>query len=88
MPPRQRPAEALDALAREIPEPGRFYVVSDGVLAVLSLPAVSVWSNGRVLWWRTADDETTWPAADVPGAVRRLTELLSKRTRRSDPARR
>jgi hypothetical protein len=47
MPPRQRPAEALEALARQIPGPGLFYICSDGVLGVLSLPAVSVWSNGR-----------------------------------------
>ena len=76
-PPRQRPAEALEALAREIPGPGRPYVFSDGVLGVLSLPAVSVWSNGRVLWWRTADGEMTWPAADAPGAARRLAEPLT-----------
>ena len=45
---RQRPAEALEALealAREIPGPGRFYVVTDGVLGVLSLPAASVWTT-------------------------------------------
>jgi hypothetical protein len=75
MPPRQRPAEALEALADQIPEPGRFYVVADGVLAVLSLPAVSVWSNGRVFWWWAADGGITWPAADITGAARRLTEL-------------
>ncbi len=74
-PPRQRPAEALNALAREILGPGRFYVVADGGLGVLSLPAVSVWSNGRVLWWRDGDGGgTTWPAADAPGAARRLAE--------------
>jgi hypothetical protein len=74
---RQRPAEALEALAREIPEPGRFYICSDGVLGVLSLPAVSIWSNGRVLWWRTAACEMVWPAVDTPGAARRLAELLT-----------
>ena len=74
-PPRQRPAETLEALAGQIPEPGRFYVVSDGLLGVLSLPAVSVWSNGRVLWWRAGKHETTWPAADAPGAARRLAEV-------------
>ena len=76
-PRRQRPAEALEALAREIPGPGPAYVFSDGVLAVLSLPAVSVWSNGRVLWWRTAAGEMVWPAVDTPGAARRLAELLT-----------
>ncbi len=71
-PPRQRPAEALEALAREISGPGRFYICSDGVLGVLSLPAVSVWSNGRVLWWQDGDGGITWPAADAPGAARQL----------------
>jgi hypothetical protein len=42
---------------------------------VLSLPAVSVWTNGRVLWWRAGEDETIWPATDAPGAARRLAEL-------------
>jgi hypothetical protein len=76
-PPRQRPAEALEALARQIPERGRFYVVSDGVLAVLSMPAVSVWTNGRLFWWRDGDGGTAWPAADALGAARRLAELVS-----------
>ncbi len=71
-PPRQRPAEALEALAGQLTGPGQFYVVTDGVLGVLSLPAVSVWSNGRVLWWRDGDGEVTWPAADAEGAGRRL----------------
>ena len=74
-PPRLRPAEALSALARQIPGPGRFYICSDGVLGVLSLPAVSVWSNRRVLWWHDGDGGTAWPAADAPSAARRLAEL-------------
>ena len=74
-PPRQSPAGALETLADQIPGSGRFYVFSDGMLGVLSLPAVSVWTNGRVLWWRAADGGTAWPAADIPGAVRRLAEL-------------
>ena len=79
MPPRQWPAGALEALAGQIRDPGRFYVVSDGVLGVLSLPAVSVWSNGRVLWWATADGGMTWPAADAPGAARRLAALMCRK---------
>jgi hypothetical protein len=46
-----------------------------GASCRLSLPAVSVWTNGQVLWWRAGDDETTWPAADPPGAAQRLAEL-------------
>jgi hypothetical protein len=77
MPPRQRPAGALEALAGQIHQGTRCYLCADRVLGVLSLPGVSVWSNGRVLWWRAGDDETTWPAADAPGAARRLAELAT-----------
>jgi hypothetical protein len=38
---------------------------------------VTVWSNGRVLWWQAGDSGITWPAADTSGAARRLTELVS-----------
>ena len=76
-PPRRRPAEVLEMLADQLREDragGSFYICTDGVLGVLSLPAVSVWTNGRVLWWRVADGETAWPAADAPGAARELAE--------------
>ena len=77
-PPRQRPARALDALAAELRQRGMtgMYTASCRLFGVLSVSAgVTVWSNGRVLWWRVGDEETTWPAADVPGAARRLAEL-------------
>ena len=76
--PRQRPAEALDALAGQLRQHGigPLYGTSCRHLGVLSLPAVSVWTNGRVLWWATADGGMTWPAADAPGAARRLAELV------------
>ena len=77
-PPRHSPAEVLEVLAEQLTGPGRFYIVSDGVLGVLSLPGVSIWSNGRVLWWRVGDDETSWPAADAPGAVRILSSLAGR----------
>ncbi len=52
------------------------YVASCRLLGVLSVAyGITVWSNGRVLWWRTGQDETTWPAADAPGAARLLAEL-------------
>ena len=76
-PVRDRQRRNQRALTREIPGPGPAYVFSDGVLAVLSLPAISAWSNGRVLWWRTAAGEMVWPAVDTPAAARRLAELLT-----------
>jgi hypothetical protein len=68
--PRQRPAEALETLAGQIRDPAGS--AWSHVLGVLSLPAVSIWTNGRVLWWRAGDGEMTWPAADTEGAARRL----------------
>lgn len=77
VPPRQRPAEVLGNLAAQLRRHGLTHMYSCACreLGVLSLPGVSVWTNGRVLWWRTATNETTWPAADAPGAARRLAGL-------------
>jgi hypothetical protein len=71
-PTRLRPAEALRALDGQLPEGTRTTLRTDGTLAVLSTPAASVWSNGRIFWWATAGGEITWPAADAEGAARRL----------------
>ena len=72
VPPRLRPAEALGRLAGLLPEGARTTLRTDGGLAVLSTPAASVWCNGRLFWWATADGEVTWPAADAEGAARQL----------------
>ena len=76
-PPRQHPAEALNALADQLRHRGltHIYTASCSALGVLSLPSIAVWTNGRLLWWRTSDIETTWPAADAYGAARQLVEL-------------
>ncbi len=77
-PPRQRPAEVLEALATLLRQRGvtHMYSVSCRLLGVLSVSAgVSVWTNGRVLWWRAGDHETAWPAADPDGAARILSGL-------------
>lgn len=77
IPRRQPPAEALHALAVQLRERGitDLYGAACARFGVLSLPDVSVWTNGRVLWWQDGDDEITWPASDAPGAARRLAEL-------------
>ncbi len=72
---RQLPADALRALASQLPGGVRTTLRSDRGPAVLSTPAASVWSNGRIFWWATSDDgDVTWPAADAPGAARQLTD--------------
>lgn len=72
----RRPAVALHALAARLRERGitDLYGAACARFGVLSLPSVSVWSDGRVLWWRTAGREMTWPATDPGGAAGRLTE--------------
>ncbi len=76
----QRPSLALRALSAQLREHGlsRLYLAACARFGVLSVaPGVTVWTNGRMLWWQAGDDETTWPAADAPGAARRLAELAA-----------
>jgi hypothetical protein len=76
MTPPQRPAQALHTLAGQLRQRGitSLYGNACDQLGVLSLPGVSVWTNGRILWWRTGEGtQITWPATDPEGAVRLLT---------------
>ena len=78
-PARQRPAEVLDALAAQLRERGltHLYGASCGWFGVLSVAAgVTVWTNGRILWWHANGTNATWPAADHPGAARQLAGLM------------
>jgi hypothetical protein len=78
-PPRQAPAGALHALATHLRQRGvtDLYGAACPRSGVLSLPGVTVWTNGRVLWWRAGNNQTTWPATDAAGAARRLAGLAS-----------
>ena len=77
-PPGQRPAEVLRTLAGQLSRRGigPLYGFACDRFGVLSLPAVSVWTNGRVLWWRAGNDGMTWPAADPQGAARQLAAVV------------
>jgi hypothetical protein len=77
--PRRRPAVALRALAGQLQQRGitSLYGYACDRIGVLSLPAVSVWTNGRVLWWRADGEENGWPAADPEGAADQLTGLAA-----------
>jgi hypothetical protein len=75
---RQRPAAAIGALEGELRAAGltRLYAASCARFAVLSVDyQVTVWTNGRLLWWRAAGEGVSWPAADPQGAVRQLVPL-------------
>ena len=75
-PPRQEPAAALRALAALLCVAGITHLYGSacaryGVLSVSG--GLTVWTNGRVLWWRVGGEQATWPAADPDGAARQLT---------------
>ncbi len=75
---RQRPAAALRALAAQLRAAGitRLYGSACALFGVLSVAyGLTVWTNGRLLWWQTGDDQESWPAADPQGAARALTAL-------------
>lgn len=73
---RQHPAAVLRALVLVLGAAGltALYGSACTVYGVLSVTyGLTVWTNGRLLWWRTPDgNETTWPAADPEGAGRML----------------
>jgi hypothetical protein len=75
-----RPVQALRALADQLQQRGvtQLYGYACERLGVLSLPGVSVWTNGRILWWQTSHGQTTWPAPDPQGAARALTALTTR----------
>jgi hypothetical protein len=77
-PPRLRPVDVLRALADLLRARGitRLYGSACTMLGVLSVAnGLSVWTDGRQLWWRTGDNQTTWPATDPNSAARLLTTL-------------
>ena len=78
-PPHRQPAVALRALAGQLQQRGitSLYGYACDRIGVLSLPGVSVWTNGRVLWWRAGDEENGWPAADPGGAAGQLDRLAA-----------
>jgi hypothetical protein len=74
-PPRQRPAAALRALAAQLGAAGltRLYGSACDLFGVLSVTyGLTVWTDGRVFWWRRDDQEIRWPAADPGGAARHI----------------
>jgi hypothetical protein len=74
------PVQALRALADQLQlrGVGQLYGYACEHLGVLLLPHVSVWTDGRVLWWRAGSQRTSWPAADPDGAARILWLELSQ----------
>jgi hypothetical protein len=75
---RLRPADVLRALADLLRAAGirRIYGSACAILGVLSIHyGLTVWTDGRRLWWDCDGDQATWPATDPDGAARILTAL-------------
>ena len=71
--PRQQPAAALRALAAYLRAAGitQLYGSACALFGVLSVASgLTVWTNGRLLWWQTGGNQQTWPATDPQGAAR------------------
>jgi hypothetical protein len=78
---RGHPGVVLGAVEAVLRQQGlnRIYGAACTLYGVLSVaPDVTVWCDGRRLWWREGDEETGWPAADPEGAARQLAGLARK----------
>ena len=88
--PRQQPAAALHALASQLRTAGitRLYGTACTLFGVLSVTGgLTVWTNGRMLWWQAGGNQETWPAADPQGAALCCGELSPNTRQRSDAGR-
>jgi hypothetical protein len=75
---RATPATAADALARHLTWQGItaiYTAVCDRYALVSVAAGLTVWTNGRVLWWDHPAQPGTWPAADPAPAATRLAAL-------------
>jgi hypothetical protein len=75
---RLRPVDVLRTLADLLRTRGitRLYGSACAMLGVLSVAyGLSVWCDGRQLWWHRDGERTTWPARDPDGAASLLIEL-------------
>jgi hypothetical protein len=67
--------DALRALADQLQARGliRLYGSACARIGVLSVAyGLTVWTDGRDVWWGTGDDQVRLPAADPEGAARKL----------------
>jgi hypothetical protein len=81
-PARLRPANVMRALADLLRADGitRLYGAACAMLGVLSIAyGLTIWTDGRRLWWDRDGDQTTWPATDPDGAARILAALAGER---------
>lgn len=73
------PAAAADTLALHLAGQAitGIYTAACDRYALISVAAgLTVWTNGRVLWWDHPRQHGTWPAADPVPAATRLAALV------------
>jgi hypothetical protein len=79
--PRATPARVAAALAAQLARHGltRTYVAACELFAVISVAAgLTVWTNGRALWWDYRGQRRIWPAADTDAAAAHLAALARR----------
>jgi hypothetical protein len=77
---RPTPAAAAYALTGQLAQLGitRVYTAATDQHAVISVAAgLTVWTNGRILWWHHLAQPGCWPAADPAPAAAQLAALVS-----------
>jgi hypothetical protein len=77
-----RPGDVIRDLVTLLGSHGltRLYWSACSLRAVLSLPGITVWTDGRHLSWQHQGAPTTWPATATDQAARELA-ILSRRSR-------
>jgi len=76
---RLEPRNVLRALAELLQQRGitRLYGSAGPQLGVLSVADnLTVWTDGRLLWWQQDGENINWPAADPDGAAARLAAIV------------
>jgi hypothetical protein len=89
---RRHPADALLALAGELEAGHRvrgMYLKTCSRVGVLSVAlGVTVWSDGRRLWWYLFGEQHGWSASDPQGAARTLAPYVKRVSLLSAPRKR
>ncbi|MGH3155449.1 MAG: hypothetical protein ACRDNF_02565 [Streptosporangiaceae bacterium] len=80
----QRPGDVireLTTLLRSNGLTGAYYAFAFTSVAVLSVPGLTIWTNGQDLTWTLGGEQTTWAAEDTAGAAAHLATLANPRRR-------
>ncbi|HEY2579428.1 MAG TPA: hypothetical protein VGI74_24220 [Streptosporangiaceae bacterium] len=77
-----QPKDVISELATHLRNLGitaTMYTAADHHRALLSLPHITIWTNGHTLTWTYHGQPTTWPAHDITTAAQVLAQLTHPR---------